>query len=53
MRPVVKVTSTVVFTRSWKQSLELKNARWMCVHEVGVRLSLGKRVPLGSLHEIL
>jgi hypothetical protein len=30
------------------------NARWVSVHEVDVRLSLGKLVPpLGSLQEIL
>jgi hypothetical protein len=29
------------------------NARWVSVHEVDVRLSLGKLVPLGRLQEIL
>jgi hypothetical protein len=31
----------------------LRNARWVSVHEVDVRLSLGKSVPLGRLQEIL
>jgi hypothetical protein len=31
----------------------LMNARWLSVHEVNVRLSLGKLVPLGRLQEIL
>jgi hypothetical protein len=26
-------------------------ARWVSVHEVNVRMSLGKRVPLGHLQE--
>jgi hypothetical protein len=29
------------------------NARWVSVHEVDVRLSLGIFVPLGRLQEIL
>jgi hypothetical protein len=29
------------------------NARWVSVHEVVVRLSMGKRVPLGRLQKIL
>jgi hypothetical protein len=29
------------------------NAHWVSVHEVNVRLSLGKLVPLGRLQEIL
>jgi hypothetical protein len=36
-----------------KELLGLRNARWVSVHEVGVRLSLGKLVPLGRLQEIL
>jgi hypothetical protein len=36
-----------------KQLLGLKNARWVSVHEVNVRLSLGKLVPLGRLQEVL
>jgi hypothetical protein len=31
----------------------LRNARWVGVHEVDVRMSLGKLVPLGRLQEIL
>jgi hypothetical protein len=31
----------------------LKNARWMNVHEVVARMSLGKRTPLGRLREIM
>jgi hypothetical protein len=29
------------------------NARWVSVHEVNVRLSRGKLLPLGRLQEIL
>jgi hypothetical protein len=29
------------------------NARWVSVHEVDVRLSLGQLMPLGRLQEIL
>jgi hypothetical protein len=36
-----------------KQLLGLKNALWVSVHEVHVRLSLGKLVPLGRFQEIL
>jgi hypothetical protein len=36
-----------------KQFLGLGNARCVSVHEVDVRLSLGKLVPLGRLQEIL
>jgi hypothetical protein len=32
--------------------LGLKNARWVSVHEVDVRLRLGNIVPLGRLQEI-
>jgi hypothetical protein len=31
----------------------LRNARWISVHEVYVRMSFGKLVPLGRLQEIL
>jgi hypothetical protein len=48
MRPIVGLAS-VVLTPLLKQLLGLKNARWMSVHEVVVRPSLGKRVPLGRL----
>jgi hypothetical protein len=33
--------------------LGLGNARWLAVHEVNVRVGLGKLVPLGRLQEIL
>jgi hypothetical protein len=33
--------------------LGLMNARWVSVHEVDVRLSFSKLVPLGRLQEIL
>jgi hypothetical protein len=46
------VTSAVVLASLVKQLLGLMNARWMSVHEVDVRLSFGKRVPLGRLREI-
>jgi hypothetical protein len=36
-----------------KLSMGLKNACWVSMHEVVVRMLLGKRVPLGCLHEIL
>jgi hypothetical protein len=36
-----------------KQLLGLRNARWVSVHEVDVRLSLDKLVPMGRLQEIL
>jgi hypothetical protein len=36
-----------------KHLLGLKDARWMSVHQVNVRLSLAKRVPLGRLQEFL
>jgi hypothetical protein len=36
-----------------KHLLGLRNARWVSVHEVDVRMSLGKRVPLRRLQEIL
>jgi hypothetical protein len=36
-----------------KQLLGLRNARWVSVHKVDVRLSLGKLVPLGRFQEIL
>jgi hypothetical protein len=31
----------------------LKNARWVSVHEVDIRMGLGKLVPLGRLQEFL
>jgi hypothetical protein len=31
----------------------LRDARWVSVHEVNVRLSLGKLVPIGRLQEIM
>jgi hypothetical protein len=43
----------VVLAPLLKQFLGLRDARWICVHEVDVRLSLGKRVPLGRLPETL
>jgi hypothetical protein len=36
-----------------KHLLGLRHARWVSVHEVDVRLTLGKLVPLGRLQEIL
>jgi hypothetical protein len=35
-----------------KQLMGPKNARWVSVHEVVVRLSSGKRVPCWRLQEI-
>jgi hypothetical protein len=49
MRP----TSTVVLAPLLKQLLRLTNARLVSMHEVVVRMSLGKRVPLGRLKKIL
>jgi hypothetical protein len=49
MRP----TSTVVLAPLLKQLLRLTNARLVSVHEVVVRMSLGKRVPLGRIKKIL
>jgi hypothetical protein len=43
----------VVLAPLLKQLLGLGDARWVSVHEVYVRLRLGKLVRLGSLHEIL
>jgi hypothetical protein len=43
----------VVLAPLLKQILGLRDARWMSVNEVDVRLSLGERVPLGSLPETL
>jgi hypothetical protein len=48
MRSIARLTS-VVLAPLLKQLLGLENARWMSVHEVVVRLTLGKRVPLGRL----
>jgi hypothetical protein len=41
------------FARLLRPILGLVNARWVSVREVVVRLSLGKRVPLGRLQKIL
>jgi hypothetical protein len=50
MRSIARVT-TVVLAPSLQQLLGVNYARWMSVHQVVVRLSLGKRVPLGRLQE--
>jgi hypothetical protein len=52
MRSLARLT-TVVLANLLKQLMGLRNARWMSVHEVVVRLSLDKRVPLGRLQEIM
>ena len=44
--------TSVVQAPLLKQLLGLKNARWVSVHEVDVRLSFGKLVPLRRLQEI-
>jgi hypothetical protein len=45
--------TSVVYAPLMKQLLCLINARWVSVHEVDVRLSLGKLVPLERLQEFL
>jgi hypothetical protein len=47
MRPIGKVTSVVVLAPLLEQLLGLMDARLMSVREVDVRMSLGKRVPVG------
>jgi hypothetical protein len=54
MRPAERPTSAVILDPTkQKQSPRLENARWMSVHKVDARLSLGKRVPLGRLHKLM
>jgi hypothetical protein len=53
MRQTGRLTSVVVLAPLLKQILGLKDARWMSVHEVDVRNSLGNGAPLGRLKEIL
>jgi hypothetical protein len=52
MRPIARLTSAVLAPLV-KQLLGLGNARWVRVHEVVVRLSVGKHVPLGRFQKIL
>jgi hypothetical protein len=42
-----------IMVTSFKQLLGLENARLVSVHELVVRMSLGKRVPLERLPKIL
>jgi hypothetical protein len=53
MRPTRRLTCAVVLAALLKRLLGLMDVRWISVHEVDVRFSLGKRVPLGRLQEIL
>jgi hypothetical protein len=52
MRRAERLTSAVL-APLLKQLLGLRNAPWVNVHEVDVRMSPGKRVPLGRLQKIL
>jgi hypothetical protein len=45
--------TSVVLVPLMKQFLGLMNTRWVNVHKVIVRMSMGKCVPLGRLKEIL
>jgi hypothetical protein len=49
MRLAERPTSTVILAPLLKELLGLKNARWVSVHEGVVRMSIGKRAPLGRL----
>jgi hypothetical protein len=53
MRPAERLAFMVILATLPKQLLGLMNARWISVHEVEVRLSLGKIVPLGRRPKIL
>jgi hypothetical protein len=53
MRTTKMPTPAVMSVALQKQSLRLKNARLMSVHEVHTRLILSKRVPLGRLQKLL
>jgi hypothetical protein len=48
MRLAERPTSVEVLAPLLKHLLGLKNARWVNMHEVNVRMSLGKLVPLAS-----
>jgi hypothetical protein len=52
IRESARLTS-VALAPLLKHLLGLANARWVSLHEVVVRLGLGKRVPLGRLHKVL
>jgi hypothetical protein len=52
MRLAARQTSTVVLAPLLKHLLRLENVRTVNVHEVMVRLSLGKRVSLGRLQKL-
>jgi hypothetical protein len=45
--------TSVFYAPLLKRLLGLRNARWVGVHEVNVRLSLGKLVPIGRHQEVL
>jgi hypothetical protein len=53
MRPAERPTSAVILAILLKQSMKLRNARWVSMHEVDVRMTLGKRVPLGRLQKLM
>jgi hypothetical protein len=52
MKSVVRPTSTVVLDLLLKHLVGLRKTRWVSVHEVEVRLSIGERVPLRRLKKI-
>jgi hypothetical protein len=45
--------SGVVLALLLGQLMRLMNAQCVSIHEVDVRLSLGKRVPLGRVREVM
>jgi hypothetical protein len=51
MRLAARPTSPVISAPSQKQLLGLKNARWVSVHKVDVRMRLGKVAPFGRLQK--
>jgi hypothetical protein len=53
MRQAGRPTTAVVLAPLHKYLMRLGNARWMSVHEVDVRMSMGKCMPLGRLQKII
>jgi hypothetical protein len=53
MRPSAGLNFVVLAPLPKHLLLGLMNARWISVHEVILRMNMGKRVPLARLQEVL